>query len=155
MWVKVVVCILIVAFCVLLGYLAGGKWRARKQFFEQLSVFNERYLTELNYARKPLKDFLAEYEYTGDFQKTVARFAQDRTALLEYPYLTKEERKECGDYFQMLGRGDAYSQKQFFSAQAAPLAAKRAEGEKQARSRSELYLKLGLLFGLAFIILIL
>lgn len=154
MWLKIVLCIGIIAFSTGLGYLFSGKYRARKKFYTQFCVFNERYLNELTYTRKPLSAFLKEYEYAGDFGKTVAG-AEQRADEIKYTYLSKEERKECGDYFRMLGKGDSASQKNFFAAQKAALEAKRADSEKQAKTRSGLYLKLGLLAGLAIVILIL
>ena len=54
----------------------------------------------------------------------------------------------------MLGRGDALSQSGFFSARRAALEQKKADTEKEAKARGALYLKLGLLAGLAFVILI-
>ena len=69
-------------------------------------------------------------------------------------FLTDEEKKECADYFSMLGKGDAFSQSGFFTARRAALAQKKEESEKEAKARGELYLKLGLLAGLAFVILI-
>ncbi|MDE6059398.1 MAG: stage III sporulation protein AB [Clostridia bacterium] len=154
MWLKFLVCICIVAFCIFLGYLAAAKYRSRKMFFSQLAVFNERYLTELCYARKPLSEFLREYEYSGDFAKTVSAFAQHRVTESKLSYLTKDEKKLCADYFGMLGKGDAVSQKSYFSSQKGELNEKKTSSEREAKSRGELYLKLGLLAGLAFVILI-
>ncbi len=153
-WLKILVCIVIIAFCVFLGYVASGKYRARKKFFMQLSAFNDRYLNELSYARKPLGEFLQAYPYTGDFQKALSSFSEKRETQIKFGYLSKEEKKEFGDYLKMLGTGDSASQKSFFAAQKPGIEEKRAESEKQAKVRCELYLKLGLLAGLAFVILI-
>lgn len=154
MWIKFLICICIVAFCIFLGYLAAAKYRSRKKFFSQFEAFNERYLTELTYARKPLAEFLREYSYSGDFAKTVGAFAQRRETEPKLSFLTKDEKKLCADYFGMLGKGDAVSQKSFFSARKAELNEKKSASERDAKSRGELYLKLGLLAGLAFVILI-
>ena len=153
-WLKLLIGGLVIAFCIFLGYLAAGKYRSRKKFFTQLASFNERYLTELCYARKPLPEFLREYPYAGDFEKTISGFSEKRETDLKLNYLTKEEKKLCADYFGMLGKGDAVSQKSYYSAQKAELEAKKSASEKEAKSRGELYIKLGLLAGLAFVILI-
>lgn len=154
MWIKIIICIAVIAFSTSVGYLLAGKYRARKKFFEQFSRFNEQYLNELNYARKPLPDFLKEHEYSGDFSKSVKQCVESRDCAVKYSYLSKEEKGACGNYFSMLGKGDAHSQKTFFAAQTSFLEEKRAEGEKQAKARGGLYLKLGLLAGLAIVILI-
>ncbi|MCI9009698.1 MAG: hypothetical protein HFE27_00745 [Clostridia bacterium] len=154
MWLKFLVSICVIAFCVFLGYLASAKFRLRKKYFVQLATFNERYLNELSYARKPLSDFLREYPYNGDFAKTIGAIAQRQDARPKLGYLNKDEKKYCADYFEMLGKGDAVSQKSFYSAQTGQLEEKKTVSEREAKSRGELYLKLGLLAGLAFVILI-
>ncbi len=154
MWLKLLVSVCVIAFCLFLGYFAAAKYRSRKKFFSQFATFNERYLNELSYARKPLADFLKEYPYSGDFAKTIGSFVSMRETQPKLGYLTKDEKKLCSDYFGMLGKGDAVSQKNFYSAQKGELDEKKAKSEKEAKSRGELYLKLGLLAGLAFVVLI-
>lgn len=153
-WLKLLLGLITISFCTLLGYFAAGKYRSRKAFFTQLALFNERYLNELCYSRKPLSDFLVQYSYTGEFAKTVGRFSEDRTITVGYSFLSKEEQSFCTDYFDMLGKGDVRSQNEFFSAQNGVVSGKKDECEKEAKTRGELYLKLGLLAGLAFVILI-
>ena len=154
MWIKLLLSVCIVAFATALGYFAAGKWRARKNFYTQLCSFHDRFLNELNYARKPLADFLKEYSYKGDFEKLLRDFEKGRDFAVNFSYLTKEERTECENYFSMLGKGDSLSQKGYFSAQTASLSQKREQSRKDAKSRGDLYLKLGLLAGLAVVILI-
>ncbi len=154
MWIKFLLSGLIIAFCILLGYLAANKYRARKKFFAQFEAFNLRYLNELSYARKPLSEFLEGYEYSGDFAKTVSSFSQKREAGCNHSFLTKEEKGECADYFSMLGKGDSSSQSVYFASKKAYLAEKKGTAEKECKARASLYLKLGLLAGLAVVILI-
>lgn len=154
MWLKLLSAGLIIAFCTLLGYLAAGKYRARRSYFSQLSALNERYLNELKYRRKPLPDFLAEERFTGDFQKNVREFTRDRRTEVKHSYLTEEEREAANDCFAMLGRGDSRSQQEYFEGKRAYLAEKKRAAEEEAKTRGELYLKLGALAGLAFVVLI-
>lgn len=154
MWLKFVLGGALIAFCVLLGYFAAGKYRSRKKFYAQFHAFNERYLTELSYARKPLSAFLKEYEYTGDFAKSIKEFEEKRELRHKLSFLNKDEQGEFSDYLSMLGKGDAQSQKGYFTAKKGVLEEKKTSSEKEAKDRSSLYLKLGLLAGLAFVILI-
>lgn len=154
MWLKIIICIFVIAFCTVIGYAFAGKYRSRKKFYHQFYQFNERYLNELSYARKPISAFLKEYEYTGDFAKTIKNYHENRNTAVAYSYLTKEENAACTDYFSMLGKGDSLSQKTYFSSKKSMLEEKRNDGDKQAKARGSLYLKLGLLAGLAIVILI-
>lgn len=153
LWLKLLLALCAIAFCIGLGYLAANKYRNRRSFYAQFYDFNERYLSELGYARKPLPQFLKEYAYTGEFKKTVEAFSA-RKELPPHAFLTEEEKKEYADYFGMLGKGDAASQSNFFTAKRAALQQKKEESEKEAKARGALYIKLGLLAGLAFVILI-
>lgn len=154
LWLKILLSCLIIAFSVGIGYLAGNKYRCRRSFYAQFYDFNEKYLHELDYTRKPLPEFIKTFPATGDFRKVLDEFARTRKTEAGYSYLTQDEKRECGDYFSMLGRGDAQSQSGYFSARRAPLGEKKAACEQEAKARNQLYLKLGLLAGLAFVILI-
>ena len=93
LWIKVALACLAIAFSVGIGYLAANKYRCRRDFFSQLSDFNERYINELEYARKPLPVFLKETSATGDFKKMLEEFSSSRAPQLKFSYLTKEEKR--------------------------------------------------------------
>ena len=154
LWLKFLLGVLIVAFCTFLGYCAAGKYRARKSFYSQLNAFNEKYLAELKFSRKPLSQLIKEFSFTGDLAETMGKLQKTRTVAVDFAYLTKEERSYIAEYLSMLGRGDSHSQTGYFSAQASLLAESKKKSESEAKSYTELYLKLGLLAGLAFVILI-
>lgn len=154
MWLKLLLCAAIVAFCVGIGYLAGEKYRSRKKFYARFLSFHERYLNELTYARTPLAEFLAAEDLNGDFGKLLNAVRCHETPNAEFSYLTAEERKGCAEYFSMLGKGDSASQRGYFGSKTAELFDKKTKAEEEAKRRGELALKLGLLAGLAVVILI-
>lgn len=154
LWLKFLLSGLVIAFCTLLGWFASGKYRARRSFFSQLCSLNEKYLAELKFARKPLTRFLSELLLTGDFKKSTEEFIAGRSVKLEFSYLKEEEKALISEYFSMLGKGDSRSQSGYFSSKSGELSEKKTQAEKDAKSYGELYLKLGLLAGLAFVILI-
>lgn len=154
MWLKLLLCGIIICFCIFLGWFAAAKYRNRRAFFAQFAAFNERYLSELGFHRRSLPVVIKEYGGEGDFGKALYKVTIERNSELKYAYLTEEERKTCLDYFSMLGRGDSHSQSAYFAAQSGELQKMREESEGECKRRGELYLKLGLLAGLAFVILI-
>lgn len=154
LWLKLLLAMATVAFSTLIGWFAAGKYRARRLFFAEFARFNEKYLAELSYERRQLGRFLAENSFEGEFGKTVETFRKKREANFSYPFLKKEEKADGENYFSSLGKGDAHTQITFFSAQAGRLGALKAESEREAKGRGELYLKLGLLAGLALVLLI-
>lgn len=155
----------IVAFTSFCGYLLAKKYRQRKQFFSQWKEFNERFLNEISYYRRPLGEFVFKYAYKGEFHKLLERFFQtldERNLFLgivheknEYAFLSQEEKGVVEDYFMMLGKGDSASQKTYFSALKEPIAKMQSNAETAYKKYGDLYVKLGFLCGLLILILLL
>ncbi len=153
----------IVAFTSFLGYIFSKKYRQRKEFFKQFKEFNSRFLSEIAYARRPLKEFARAYVYHGDFQALLQDYFEYLEKSLpvaiffqshKYPFLTEEEGRTLGDYFSMLGKGDSVSQKGYFSSMNEKLSALQESSEKDAKRYGDLYVKIGFLCGLLILILI-
>lgn len=162
--VKVLLCIAIVAFTSVCGYIFARKYRQRKQFFSQLLLFNERFLSEITYYRRPLQIFATKYVYKGAFHTFLQNFfnalndkAKNANFTLLFDdceFLSQEERGTLEDYFHMLGTGDSASQKAYFSGIKTQIANCQADAEKEYKKYGDLYIKLGFLCGLLIVILI-
>ncbi len=157
--------IAIIAFTTFLGYLCSKKYRKRKNFFTQWTSFNERFLNEIAYYRRPLQDFFMKYTYKEEFAMLLDRFLQAvkngiplHDYLLSTPdfdFLKKEEKQGVENYFSVLGKGDSSSQKSYFSAQKQAISEWEKHAKDTAKKYGDLYVKLGFLCGLLILILIL
>ena len=155
--------IAVIAFTTFCGYLLAKKYRIRKQFFTQLQEFNERFLSEIAYYKRPLREFIAGYAYQGEFDVALQEFVMglengsfhERTLseLPTYAFLTQEEQRFVSDYFLMLGRGDTISQKGYFSSVKEPLAKFQTKATEASKKYGDLYVKIGFLCGLLLLIL--
>lgn len=154
--------IALVAFTSFCGYFLAKKYRQRKNFFAQLHAFNERFISEVSYYRRPIREFVGAYSYHGEFQELLSnflrisqqkdvRFGVDGT---EYSFLKREEQSAVQDYFMMLGRGDSASQKAYFSSMNDTLTKWHSESVSVSKKYGDLYVKLGFLCGLFLLILI-
>ena len=152
----------IVAFMSFLGYLLAKKYRKRRDFFVQFTLFNERFLSEISYYRRPLSEFFRKYAYKGEFltllQNFFAGIRNERQALWmelsDFDFLTSEQKAMTEDYFLMLGRGDSSSQKAYFSAQKETLIAIEKQAKNDSKRYGDLFVKIGFLCGLLILILI-
>lgn len=154
----------IVVFTSFCGYLCAKKYRRKKLFYTQLNEFNERFLNEVSYYRRPLADFVGKYSYKGEFAQLLndffARIQHGEITMGfvysndETDFLQQEEKGEIDDYFQMLGKGDSASQKAFFSSQKEVLRTRLKSAEDTYKRYGDLYIKLGFLCGLFIVILI-
>lgn len=163
--IKLFVGMAIVAFSSFCGYKLAGKYRRKKNFFAQFSAFNERFLGELAYYRRPIRQFIAEYTYQGEFRLLLEEFVSglntgaDRANLLtldeEFSFLNKDEQHITQEYFMTIGKGDSASQKAYFFSMKERINALRDSSETECKRYADLYVKLGFLFGLFILILML
>lgn len=153
----------ITTFC---GRLCAGKYRKRKDFFVQMSEFNNRFLTEVSYYKRPLLEFFEGFSYHSEFEELLEEVISARkgsgvlkgdSARIDFsglPFLTADERVLVGDYFLTIGKGDSVSQKTYFGGMKENLNSIRKRCEEENKKYGELYVKLGFLCGLAILVLI-
>ena len=161
---KFIVGTAIVAFSSFCGYKFAGKYRRKKQFYKQFCVFNERFLEELSYARRPIGEILSKGVYTGEFQILLCAFVSylqnnDKDFFLTlnegpFSFLTEDEKMELCDYFLTLGKGDSKAQKGYFLSVKERIEKRRLDAEEKCKRYADLYVKLGFLCGLFILILI-
>lgn len=161
--IKFVLGLTIIAFSTFCGYFLSAKHRKKKRFFLQFKEFNERFLSEISYCRRPIGDFISQFSYTGEFQLLLHDFLNrlslnsEEDFLLEnsvFFFLNAEEKTLVEDYFLMLGKGDSASQKGYFSAVREKLVKMQYDSEVACKKYGDLYIKMGLLCGLLVLILL-
>ena len=156
--------IAIIVFSTFCGYLLSKRYRRKKLFFQELKAFNERFLSEISYFRRPIREFVASFSYQGEFRIFLESFFSmmgkdainvwNILNLSNFSFLTEEEKGMVSDYFLMLGKGDSLSQKGYFSSMKEPLSKCYIESEKDCKRYGDLYVKIGFLCGLLILILI-
>ncbi len=153
--------VLIVATFTLSGYLFARKYRVRRRFFGQLRSFNEQFIHEVTYYRRPIKELLANSPYDGEFQRLIEEYLlglglQNRQTLdlATYTFLMENEKSDVSDYFMTLGKGDSSSQKCYFLSMQERLKKYETEAILQGKRYENLYVELGFLCGLFILILI-
>ncbi|MBE5746683.1 MAG: hypothetical protein E7352_00700 [Clostridiales bacterium] len=162
---KFIIGVALVAFTSFCGYFLARKYRQRKLFFKQFQEFNERFLSEIAYYRRPIREFASKYTYKGEFDMLLKDFftTLENRAIMQaefldlpvYSFLKSEEKRIVEDYFLMLGKGDSASQKGYFSSVKESLARLQKESEETCKRYGDLYIKIGFLCGLLILILIL
>lgn len=165
MMIKFLLGVATVAFTAFCGYLLAKKYRQRKLFFLQMKEFNERFLNEISYYRRPIAEFISGYAYQGEFQTLLSLFFErikERSVTEKmfldgeaFSFLSRDERTFVEDYFQMLGKGDSVSQKGYFSSVKSELSRLQTSTETECKKYGDLYVKIGFLCGLLILILML
>ena len=123
-------------------------------------AFTGYFLEELTYLKRPLEEFLSSRRYKGEFQMVVEdkllALREEKQGVLNenLRFLKGEEQEYLKVYFYEIGKGDSLSQKEFFSSQKAKIFDLQKECEILCKKYGDLYVKLGLLCGLALLLLI-
>lgn len=154
MWFKFIVAIIVVAVGILVGYLCAGKYRARKVYFQAFYAFNDNFITELQYMRREISKLFEGNRADNDFMQMARRALLERSTPDKPSYLTADEYQFALDYFKAVGRTDAKTQSEWFTSRKKQLEKSSVDAENEAKKRGELYLKLGLLAGLALVIIV-
>ena len=159
--VRFLVGVLLVVFSTFCGNLLSVRYKRRKVFFQQAAAFNEGFLEEIVYTKRPFEEFCQKRRFTGEFAQLLsdelARRARKRTTpldLSECTYLDRDERTFFSEYFSAFGRGDSLSQKGYFTQAGNRLQALKIKAEDESKKYVELYTKMGFLCGLAILIIL-
>ena len=153
---KLLLCVCAVALCTAFAFLLTRSHKRRREFFYAVCLFNERLVNEVSYTKVPLPAFLEKNRFGGDLGKVLSeQCAKGESAdFSALPYLKEDEKQYLRDYFAMIGKSDAQSQRTYLLAARAGLEEKRRASEEAYKKYFSLYLKLGVLAGLILVILI-
>ena len=146
MLIKSILCVTLLIFTSGIGYGFALKYRKRKQFFTQLYEFNEKFLHELSFSRRPLAEFIKNTCFKGEFLDLLRAFValeESEVCFLNFfsniTFLKTEEEQEITQFFADLGKGDSESQKKSFSNRLKLLSQKKIEVENEYKKYSNFF----------------
>ena len=149
----------IVCFTSFCGYVFAKKYRRRKNFFAQMNEFNERFLSEIAYYRRPVEEFAGRYEYKGDFEILLSSFLDSlgEEDAGPFPVFFLPDGGRNGVRERLFSHGRQRGQRvaeRLFHLCEGTLGEYRKKSADECRRYGDLYLKLGFLFGLMILVLI-
>ena len=144
----------------IVAYKLSEKYRVRRKFYEDFYLFNKRVVDEMSFTRNSLLTILSSFDMQSQFGAVLNTF---RTALSERTnfscenlwFLKEDEKRSAEEYFSSLGKTDAQTQMRYLKHcdDLLKTSAEKALAEKN--KYVPMYIKLGLLAGVAVFILIL
>lgn len=149
--------------CLCLGYIGiaiKGVYKARVRYFEDYCSFLDELIEEISFYKSPIGKFVesvTEYK-RKEFRHTLMGYkcsvGENKEFVLESPILKKRDAEIIQNCFNSIGRTDSATQ--IFNLKNSKIHAeemlKRANAD--LKSKGELYGKLGILFGIAVMILV-
>ncbi len=148
--------ILLLAISTFLGYFYSRRYIERRKAFERLNAFNLLVETEVVFAKNSLVVLVKNAEcddvltgYIRDF------FLLKRENEEKLKILKKDEKSFFIEYVRRLGQGDKKSQTEYLKAAEAKISGYLSVAEDEDKKYRPLCLKLGFLFGLVVLIILL
>ena len=146
--------------CTLIAYKLSEKYRIRQKFYNDFYLFNKRMCDEMAFTRNSLLSVLSVFDAETPFQSVLNDYRKslsERTAFSCEPlwFLKDEEKRSAEEYFHSLGKTDARTQMNFLKTYENALKNAADASLSDKKKYVAMYIKLGLLTGLAVLILIL
>lgn len=151
---KLVLGIILVCLSTLIGYILGGKYSFRKQFYADFYNFNNKLKQEISFRQATLTALLKECNST-DFYCALKNYIEKNQFNFEKTYLQKDEIEYFYNYLKILGTSDKNSQVDFLDEINMSVLEKQKQSAVEEKKYKALYLKLGFLFGLILFVLVL
>ncbi len=154
---KWIFCIALFVLCLAVSMLFTRKYFKRKTFYYNIYFFNEKLLAEIVFSKLPLPKFIEKHQNLGDcllfFDSEKKIYTPEEYQKITY--LTEDEKVYFFDYYQMLGKSDAKSQREYLESVRQELQQKKTQEEENYKKHFTLNLKLGILVGLIGILILL
>lgn len=153
---KIVLGVILLLLCIFIGYTFSKKYSDRRKSFEKFKDFNARVKNEVAFSQASLISVIKNLPtdmpinaYINDF------FIKKEDNAEKLKTFTDEEKTFIKDYVKTLGQGDRASQGKFLDAAEKQLEKYLAAAEEEDKKYRPLCLKLGFLFGLIILIIML
>lgn len=151
--------------CVLVGYIYSTKFLKRKRFFSALIALADKLSLEINYSRERLKILLENFDnsikkHLLGIDTAFVNYLDRREELtsanvFKNASVLKDDEKICVLLFlKTLGRSDVENQTKEISSFVSRFSQMQAQCEVENKKYGSLSLKLGLIAGLFFVIIL-
>lgn len=137
-----------------LGTILSNKYVKRKKFFFDLKNFNNKFKAEVAFSQKSLKEIIS-LEQDSVFLNFLFNSIINNNKNLSISFLNASENEFIREYTLMIGGSDKYSQLSYLSSCDERINHFCKLAEDDEKRYRKLYIKLGFLFGLIILVVLL
>ena len=139
--------IVITVISTLVGKNVTDNYKRKFNLFSDMEILNNNFIVNLNYNKNNLNKFLKTIDEKSEVDKIVSRNL--------YPsYLSVDEKTFIENYFNEVGKHGYLSEKEFLNSSSEKIKEYKSKSKADAEKFSSLGEKVGFLFGVIFLILI-
>lgn len=138
------------------GYKFSSKFSERRIFYNDFYSFNKKLSNEVAFSKNSIVNLVEKKENDGYFIGQVKKIILEKNNKVQLTNsYSKEENDFFNDYLDNIGNGDSLSQRKYLEGVEEILKEKRQLTQDEEKKYKKLYIKLGFLFGLILLIVIL
>lgn len=153
---KIAAGILLLVLSTVSGYIFSLKYSERKKTFEKVLAFNSAVKNEVVFSKKSLVSIVKNTETDCSLIEYIRSFFLDKNVKEDkLKILTKSEKDFFTEYVKGLGQGDKKSQTEFLHNSETRLKSFLSDAAEADKKYRPLCVKLGFLFGLIVLIILL
>ena len=147
--------IVLLFFCLFVGYCVSGKYYFRRLFYTDFLNFNTVFGHEIAFKQTTIIDILKNQTQKSDFFVLLNDFVLKQKKEFDCTYLTNQEKSFVYEYLEKLGRFDKETQLEYIRGVNEIIVEKHQNSILDEKKYKTLYIKLSFLIGLILLIIVL
>ena len=151
---NILIGILCVIVCSLIGKILSEKFQKRKDFFSELSNLNQKLKSEITFKQSSLRDIIDNLN-NETLKSYLVECVFNKNYSINVVFLSNDENDFIKDYASNLGVFDRNSQLSFLTSVDAQIQTYYKTSREEEQKYRKLYIKLGFLFGLIIMVVVL
>lgn len=152
---KIVLGLILLAFSTLIGFLLGGKYSDKLQFYQDFCEFNDRLKLEISFKQTTLLKILENEKRRSDFYLAIKDYIIFKEKKFDKKYIDAHEKEFFLSYLSNIGTSDKNSELKYLENATNIIYAEHNKIKIEEKKYRTLYIKLGFLIGLMLFILVL
>ena len=151
---NILIGILCVIVCSLIGKILSEKFQKRKDFFSELNNLNQKLKSEITFKQSSLRDIIDNLN-NETLKSYLVECVFNKNQTINVVFLSNDENDFIRDYAANLGVFDRNSQLSFLTSVDAQIQTYYKTSREEEQKYRKLYIKLGFLFGLIIMVVVL
>ena len=147
--------IILLLFCLFIGYCLSNKYYFRRLFYSDFLSFNTTFTQEISFKQTTLINLIKNQTIKNDFYIMLSSYVLNKKQELNFTYLTSQEKRDVYEYLDKIGKFDKETQLEYLKSVNNNIVDKQQNCILDEKKYKALYIKLSFLIGLIMLIIVL
>ncbi len=147
--------IILLLFCLFIGYCLSNKYYFRRVFYSDFSSFNTLLSQEIAFKQTTITDIIKGQNKSTDFYNLLKVYILGEKFEIDSSYLGVQEKNFVYEYLEKIGKFDKNTQLEYLKSVNSMIVDKQKSSILDEKKYKTLYIKLSFLIGLILLIIVL